>query len=81
MENARYLKTIKDICRFARENDNEIARFSAVDILQMEYPGISETEINRIIQEIRDSGIRSRIMQTKIIPQILLTPQIFIRPM
>ena len=58
MENARYLKTIKDICRFARENDNEIARFSAVDILQMEYPGISETEINRIIQEIRDSGIR-----------------------
>ena len=58
MENDRYLKTKKDICRFAKENGKEISRFSAVDILQMEHPGISETEINRIIQEIRDSGIR-----------------------
>lgn len=57
MENARYLKTIKDICRFAKENGNQISRFSATDILQMEHPGISEIEINRIIQEIRDAGI------------------------
>lgn len=60
MQNSQYQKTIKDICRFARENDNEISRFSIADILQMEYPGITEPEINKIVQNITDTGIRVR---------------------
>ena len=57
MQDSQYKKTTKEICRFARENGNEISRFSVVDILQMEHPGISETGINQVIQEIRDMGI------------------------
>lgn len=57
MQDTQYKKTTKEICRFARENGNEISRFSVVDILQMEHPGISETEINQVIQEIKDMGI------------------------
>lgn len=58
MQNLRYEKTIKDVFRFACENDNEISRFSVADILQMEHPGISEPEINQLAQELKDKGIR-----------------------
>jgi hypothetical protein len=58
MQNSQYRKTINEICRFARENNNEISRFSVVDILQMEHPGIIEAEVNRILLEIKDLGIR-----------------------
>lgn len=58
MQNPRYKKTLKDIYQFAVDNDNEISRFSAADILQMEHPGISEADINRAVQELKDKGIR-----------------------
>lgn len=57
MEHSQYQKTIKEILRFARENGNAISRFSAADILQMEHPGITETNINQVIQEIKDKNV------------------------
>lgn len=57
MRNIRYQKTINDIIRFAKENDSRISRFSVTDILQMDYPGIQEDEINQIIRTLRNEGI------------------------
>lgn len=58
MNNKRYQKTINEICRFAKENDGKISHFSVVDILQMEHPGISESEINQISQSVQGNNIK-----------------------